>query len=112
MIGAELRMSRQLNRLGLRERSDPPPMEEVFIERLDFGLLKGPGHGHVPNIWRPFRVREGPGSPPPHSPRGAEPPGWLAIPGRRFGLPFGFLRLLTSTIKRPIRGPILDRRLL
>src|SRR5436189_3435684 len=112
MIGAELRMSRQVNRLGLREWSDLPFMEEDFIEWLDLGLLKGPGHGNAPNIRRPFCVRGGPGSPHPCSPRGAEPHGWLAIPGQRLRFPLGFPRLLTSAIKQPVGGLILDRRLL
>src|SRR5436190_12943629 len=111
MIGAELRMSRQVNRLGLREWSDLPFMEEDFIKWLDLGLLKGSGHGNAPDIRRSFCVCGGPGPPHPRSPRGVEPPGWLAIPGQRLRFPFGFPRLLMSAIKRSVRGPILDRGL-
>src|SRR3954471_1533351 len=96
MIGAKLRMSRQVGRLGLREWSDLPLVEEDFIEWLDLGLLKDSGRGNVPDIRRSFCVCGGPGPPYPRSPRGREPPGWLAILGQGPGSPLGCLRPLAS----------------
>src|SRR5436190_20726298 len=96
MIGAELRMSRQVGRLGLREWSDLSLVEEDFIEWLDLGLLKDSGRGNVPDIRSSTGVRGGPGPPYPRSPPGREPPGWLTSPGQGTGFPLGRLRPLPS----------------
>src|SRR5204862_6005700 len=94
-----------------REWPDLLFMEEDFIKWRDLVLLKGTGRGNTPNIRRSFCVRGGPGPPHPRSLRGAESHGWLATLGQKFRSSFGCPRLLMSAIKRPVRGPVLDRGL-